>query len=110
MGEDFNSVNVDLSCCNQSLDKNIQDPPKDDSPRLEFQFSWSTSGQHVSSRLFDYHQDDQVTRMLRHFTKHTDSTGTSLFLQMARNKRDAEIYEFGVECTLDIYRGSLPES
>jgi hypothetical protein len=66
--------------------------------------------QRVSSRLFDYHQEDQVTRMLRHFTKDTDSTGTSLFLQMAKDEWNAKNYELGVECTLDIYRGPLPES
>ncbi|KAG2747664.1 hypothetical protein P692DRAFT_20875483 [Suillus brevipes Sb2] len=105
-----NFINVDLSCCNQSLDKNIQDPPNDDSPRLKFQFSWSTKGQRVSSRLFDYHQEDQVTRILRHFTKDTDTTGTSLFLQLAKDEWNTKIYELRVEYTLDIYRGPLPES
>jgi hypothetical protein len=110
IGEDGKIIDVELSHCNQSLDKNIQDSPKDDSPRLKSQFVWSTKGQRVSSRLFDYHQEDQVTRMLRHFTKDTDSTGTSLFLRMSKTELDTELYELGVECTLDIYRGPLPES
>jgi hypothetical protein len=50
--------------------------------------------------------------MLQHLTKDTDSTGTSLFLQMLKDEWDidTEIYELGVEFTLDIYRGPLPES
>ncbi|KAG1738301.1 hypothetical protein EDD22DRAFT_959549 [Suillus occidentalis] len=90
------SIDVDLSYCNQSLDTNIQDSPKDDSPRLKFQFSWYTilngfghviEPSRVSSRLFDYHQEDEVTRMLRHLIKDTDSTGTSLFLRISKKGR-----------------------
>ncbi|KAG1759284.1 hypothetical protein EDD22DRAFT_971712 [Suillus occidentalis] len=110
-GELSNSDVIDIDLyCNQSLKKKIRNSPKDDSPGLKFQFSWSTRGQRVSSRLFDYHQEDQVTRMLQHFTKDTDSTGTTLFLQMSKHEWDAEIYELGVECILDIYRRPLPES
>jgi hypothetical protein len=110
IGEDSKIINADLSYCNQSLDKNIQDSPKNDSPRLEFQFVWSTKGQRVSSCLFDYHQKDQVTRMLQQFTKDTDSTGAYLFLRMSKRGRHAKSHVLGVECTLDIYRGPLPES
>jgi hypothetical protein len=109
IGEVSDIIDVDLSYCDQSLGKNIQDCPKDDIPGLKFQFSWGFIGQRVSSQLFDYHQEDQVTRMLQHLTKDTDSTGTSLFLQMDEWDIDTEIYEFGIEFTLDIYRGPLPE-
>ncbi|KAG1847840.1 hypothetical protein DFJ58DRAFT_915119 [Suillus subalutaceus] len=91
----------------QSLQKDIQDSRQDDSPRLGHYFRWSP-GQRVSSHLFDYHQGDKVTRMLQQLNEDEDSTGTSLFLKMTKNARNAKVFELGVECILDIYRGPLP--
>jgi hypothetical protein len=67
-------------------------------------------GQRVASRLFDYHQEDPIIRMLQHLTKDKDSTGTTFFLRMSKEEQHTKLYERGVEFTLDIYRGPLPES
>ncbi|KAG2361079.1 hypothetical protein BDR07DRAFT_1410804 [Suillus spraguei] len=48
------NISCRLSYCNQSLQKKVQDSPKM-IPRTAF-----------SSRLFDYHQGDEVIRMLQH--------------------------------------------
>jgi len=80
-GSDF--IGADLSCCNQLLQKDIQDSLKDDSPRLKFYFEWGV-GQCVSCCLFDYHQGDEVTRVLQQLTEDKGSAGTSFFLQMTR--------------------------
>ncbi|KAG1732163.1 hypothetical protein EDB19DRAFT_1300261 [Suillus lakei] len=107
-GEVINSsfIGADLSYSNQSLPKEIQDSPKDDSPRLEFFISWR-DGQRVGSRLFDYHQGDKVTGMLRQMFEDKELAGTSLFLQMRRGPYSSQILGHGVECILDIYRGPL---
>ncbi|KAG1889986.1 hypothetical protein F4604DRAFT_1949820 [Suillus subluteus] len=102
-----NYIGGDLLYCNQSLQKDIQDSPKDDFPRLEFRFAWQ-SGQRVSSRLFDYYQGDKVTRMLQQLRKDKDSTVVSHFLQMSKKQWNAKVFEFGVEFILDIYGGPLP--
>jgi ankyrin repeat protein len=100
-------VSVDLSCCNQSLHKDIQDSPQDDSPRLECSFEWER-GQYVSCCLFNYHQEDKVIKMLQQLAEDKDSTGTSLFLQMPKNVLHSEASECVAEFVLDIYRGPLP--
>ncbi|KAG2145231.1 hypothetical protein DEU56DRAFT_198082 [Suillus clintonianus] len=98
------NTRADLSYCNQSVEQEIQNSPKDDSSSLKFDFVW-LRGQRVSSRLFDYHQGDKVTSMLRHLNEDKDSTGTSLFLQMSGNVWNTHsIPEVAV---LDIYRGYL---
>jgi ankyrin repeat protein len=102
-----NFLGANLSCCNQSLQKDTQDTQKDDSPGLELSFSWR-SGQRVSSCLLDYHQGDEVTRILQQLTEDKDSTSTSFFLQMLKRFWNSEVFELGVECILDIYQGPLP--
>ncbi|KAG2361076.1 hypothetical protein BDR07DRAFT_92659 [Suillus spraguei] len=104
---DWNFVSANLSHCNQSPQKKVQDSPKDDSPGLEFSFGWQ-SEQRVCSRLFDYHQGDKVLKMLQRLDEDKDSTGTSLFLQMSKGMFGAEVFKAGVECILDVYRGPLP--
>ncbi|KAG2074678.1 hypothetical protein BDR04DRAFT_1115525 [Suillus decipiens] len=84
----------------------VQDSPKDDPPRLKFQFKWQIK-QHVSSLLFNYHQGNKVIRMLQQLDKDKDLTGTSLFLQVFM-AWDALDFEVGAQCILDIYRGPLP--
>ncbi|KAG1886753.1 hypothetical protein F4604DRAFT_1285484 [Suillus subluteus] len=101
----FNGIDADVSCCNQSLQKDIQDSSQADSPRIVFSFKWRQV-QRVSSRLFDYHQGDKVTRMLQQLAEDKDSTGTSLFLHMSYWTPD--VFKYGVEFMLDIYRGPLP--
>jgi ankyrin repeat protein len=101
----YNFISGDLSCCNQSLQKDIQDSPQDDSPRLELNFVW-IGRQRVLSRLFDYHQEDEDTRMLKQLTEYKDSAGTSLFLQIS--KSDSTVVEHVAEFVLEIYRGLLP--
>ncbi|KAG1721344.1 hypothetical protein EDB19DRAFT_2044402 [Suillus lakei] len=107
-GEVTNSgyIFADLSYSNQSLPKAIQDSPKDDSPRLELDFEWE-HGQRVSSWLFDYRQGDEVTGMLRQMSDDKELAGTSLFLQMAKRPYNSHLFDRGVECILDIYRGPL---
>jgi ankyrin repeat protein len=102
-----NFLGANLSCCNQSLQKDTQDTQKDDSPGLELSFSWR-SGQRVSSCLLDYHQGDEVIRILQQLTEDKDSTSTSFFLQMLKRFWNSEVFELGVECILDIYQGPLP--
>ncbi|KAG2336151.1 hypothetical protein BDR05DRAFT_1015909 [Suillus weaverae] len=82
-------VSVILNGRCQSLQKDIQDSPKDDSRRFDFYFEWD-SGQRVSSRLFDYHQEDEVTKMLQQLSEDTDLIGTSLFLQMLEEEWDTK--------------------
>jgi hypothetical protein len=103
----YNFISGDLSCCNQSLQKDIQDSPQDDSPRLELYFVW-INGQRVFSCLFDYHQEDEDTRMIKQLTEYKDSAGTSLFLQISKDKWDSIVVEHVAEFVLDIYRGLLP--
>ncbi|KAG1862114.1 hypothetical protein DFJ58DRAFT_725529 [Suillus subalutaceus] len=103
---DCKGISVGLSNRNQSLQKDIQDSPIDDFLRLEHYFKWSP-GQRVSSRLFDHHQGDQVTRILQQLTEDKDMTGTSLFLQMTKSEWNTEVFERVVEFVLDIYRGPL---
>ncbi|KAG1856206.1 hypothetical protein C8R48DRAFT_718727 [Suillus tomentosus] len=103
-------IDAELSYCNQSLQKKVQDYPKYDSPRLKIEFLWQ-SGQRVSSRLFDYHQEDEVTRMLQQLTEDEDSTDISLFLELDDPPgpfSEVRVSEF--EYILDIYRGPLPYS
>ncbi|KAG1804443.1 uncharacterized protein BJ212DRAFT_1394146 [Suillus subaureus] len=90
---------------NLSLQKKVQDSPKDGFPGLKFDFEWEQSGRRVSSRLFDYHQGDDVIRMLRQLTQHRDSTGTSFFLQVSEVGQSTAVFERVVKFTLDIYRG-----
>ncbi|KAG2076215.1 hypothetical protein BDR04DRAFT_1149267 [Suillus decipiens] len=105
----WQSTNADLSYCNQLLQKKVQDSPKDDHPGLKFNFAWGQRRQRVSSRLFDYHQGDKVTRMLRQLSEDKDSdTGTSLFLQVSPDIRSFFVLENVVEFILAIYRGPLP--
>ncbi|KAG2076221.1 hypothetical protein BDR04DRAFT_1090139 [Suillus decipiens] len=101
----YNSIRANLSYRNQSLQKIVQDSPKDDS--LRFELYWQIE-QRVSSRLFDYHQGDKVIRMLQQLDEDKDSTGTSLFLQMTQGIFSTDAFKIGVECILDIYRGPLP--
>jgi len=113
IGEDlrgrlYQLISADLSYCNRSRQKKIQDSLKHDSPALKFNFLWRQNGQRVSSRLFDYHQGDKVTRMLQQLTEGEDSTGTSLFLQVSMDKQSIEVFQRVVEFTLVIYRGPLP--
>jgi hypothetical protein len=103
----YGFIGGDLSCCNQSLQKDIQDSPQDDSPRLELDFACILE-QRVFSRLFDYHQEDEVTRMLQQLTEYKDSAGTSLFLQISKDKSSSVAFEHVAEFVLDIYRGPLP--
>lgn len=100
-------IDAKLSYCNQSLQKKVQDYPKYDSPKLNIELVWK-SGQRVSSRLFDYHQEDEVTRMLQQLTEDEDSTGTSLFLEWS--DLGGPFSEVCVSYILDIYRGPLPYS
>lgn len=106
-------IDAKLSYCNQSLQKKVQDYPKYDSPRLKIEFLWE-SGQRVSSRLFDYHQEDEVTRMLQQLNEGEDSTGTSLFLELfdplMPNTAYGKLCFSELEYILDIYRGPLPYS
>ncbi|KAG1751894.1 hypothetical protein EDB19DRAFT_1206608 [Suillus lakei] len=99
----YQIISADLSYGNQSLPKEIHDDP----PRLEFDFSWG-DGKRVSSCLFDYHQGDKVTRMLRQMTEDLkELAGTSLFLQMT-DGFFGHVQDLGaLECILDIYRGPL---
>ncbi|KAG1819006.1 uncharacterized protein BJ212DRAFT_1298302 [Suillus subaureus] len=106
---DYDVISADFSCYNQSLQKDIQDSLQDDSPILECCFRLSP-GQRVSSRLFDYHQGDEVTRMLQQLTEDKDSTCTSLFLQMTKDVSYTEVFELAVEFVLDIYRGYYKRS
>ncbi|KAG1818679.1 uncharacterized protein BJ212DRAFT_1346887 [Suillus subaureus] len=99
-------VGVDLSCCHQSFQKDIRNPPKDRPLELGFVFAW-IRGQHASSWLFGYHQNNVVTRMLQQLSDDKDSTGTSLFLRMHKNERNTEVFELGIEFILDVYRGPL---
>ncbi|KAG2138361.1 ankyrin repeat-containing domain protein [Suillus clintonianus] len=63
--EDFcNNIRADY----QSLQNKIQDSPKDDSLRLKIDISYFNC-QHVYSRLFDYHQGDEVSSTLRQMTE-----------------------------------------
>ncbi|KAG1772939.1 hypothetical protein EV702DRAFT_1245597 [Suillus placidus] len=105
----YNVGHADLSYCNQSLQKDIQDSPKDDSRRFNFYFEWNR-GQRVSSRLFDYHQENQVTSMLQQLSEDKDSIGTSLFIQMPKDVWNTKAFELGFWCILDIYRSPLPQS
>ncbi|KAG1886755.1 hypothetical protein F4604DRAFT_1917583 [Suillus subluteus] len=104
----FNGITADLSCCNQSLQKDIQDSAKNDSPRLWCPF-WGSEGR-VSSCTFrvDSRQGDTFTRMLQQLTEDKDSTGTSLFLHRFKDKWETDGFEHGVGFVLDIYRGPLP--
>ncbi|KAG1836889.1 hypothetical protein DFJ58DRAFT_749655 [Suillus subalutaceus] len=104
----YKYFSADLSYCNQSLQKDIQDSPKDDSSRLKLHFLWESGKNHVCSRLFDYHQEAKVTRMLQHLNEDKDSIGTSVFLQTSEDERNTEVFKLGVEFILDIYRGPLP--
>ncbi|KAG2039746.1 hypothetical protein BDR03DRAFT_951107 [Suillus americanus] len=103
----YNDIKANLSYRNQSLQTDIQDSPRDDSLTPDFIFTWQ-SGKRVSSCLLDYYRAVKVTRMLQQLTKDKDWTGISLFLQMSKKQRDAEVFELGVEFMLDIYRGPLP--
>ncbi|KAG2340434.1 hypothetical protein BDR05DRAFT_1002613 [Suillus weaverae] len=105
----YSAIGANLSYCNKSLQKGIQDSPKDDSPRLSTYFKWDI-GQRVSSRLFDYRQEDKVTRMLQQLSEDKDSIGTSLLLQIPKKEWNTKAFELGFECILDIYRGPLPHS
>ncbi|KAG1771903.1 hypothetical protein EV702DRAFT_1201783 [Suillus placidus] len=87
--------------------KDIQDSPKDDSRRFKLYFYWE-SGQHVSSHLFN--RLSSRRQCYQGATADNDSTGTPLFLKMSEHFLTAEIFELGVECILDIYRGPLPQS
>jgi ankyrin repeat protein len=98
-------ISGDLSCCNQSLEKDIQDFPQDDSPRFTLNFGWSRR-QRVSSLLFDYHQGDKDTKMLQQLTEYKDSAG--IFLQMFKAEWSGEVFEHVAEFVLDMYRGPLP--
>jgi hypothetical protein len=100
-------INADLSCCNQSVQKDIQDSPQDDSPRLELYFQWGCR-QRVSSCLFNYHQGDEVFRMVQQLTEDKDSTGTSFFLQMFKAEWSGKVFEHVAEFVLNMYRGPLP--
>lgn len=106
ISEGYNFISADLSYCDQSLQKHIRDSPKNNSLRLKL-YTMQGRGQRVASRLFDYHQEDKVTRMLNHLTEDKDSTGTSLFLQISADEWNAEILELGVQFVLDIYKGPL---
>lgn len=102
----YNFISADLSYCDQSLQKDIRDSPKNNSLGLKL-YTTQTRGQRVASRLFDYHEEDKVTRMLNHLTEDKDPTGTSLFLRISTDEWNAEILELGVEFVLDIYKGPL---
>ncbi|KAG1733700.1 hypothetical protein EDB19DRAFT_2041132 [Suillus lakei] len=103
----YMAIPADVSYGNQSSQKEIQDFPTDDSPKLSLTFSWEV-GQRVSSCLFNYHQGDKVTTMLRHMSEDRDLAGTSIFLQMTeRGYKGFHVLDLGVECVLDIYRGPL---
>lgn len=106
ISEGYNFISADLSYCDQSLQKDIRDSPKSNSLGLKL-YTTQTRGQRVASRLFDYHEEDKVTRMLNHLTEDKDSTGTSLFLRISTDEWNAEILELGVEFVLDIYKGPL---
>ncbi|KAG0699158.1 hypothetical protein DFH29DRAFT_61721 [Suillus ampliporus] len=85
----------------------------------KFTLEWMDASyyQRVSSRLFDYHQGDEVTRMLLQLVEDKDSPGASLFLQMRSQPErrfglsaSTRAFPIGVETveyTLDIYRGPV---
>ncbi|KAG0691812.1 hypothetical protein DFH29DRAFT_1010121 [Suillus ampliporus] len=82
----------------------------------KFTLEWMDASyyQRVSSRLFDYHQGDEVTRMLLQLVEDKDSPGASLFLQMRSQPErrfglsaSTRAFPIGVEYTLDIYRGPV---
>ncbi|KAG2124662.1 hypothetical protein DEU56DRAFT_591797 [Suillus clintonianus] len=99
------SLEADLSRGKSSLQSNTQSSPRNDElATLKCRFSRLRYYQKTCSRLFDYHQGDAVTSMLRQLTQEKDSTGDSLFLQMTF-QTDDKVYDH--DYTLDIYRGPL---
>ncbi|KAG2361082.1 hypothetical protein BDR07DRAFT_1410806 [Suillus spraguei] len=93
-----NLIHANLSYCNQSLQKKVQDSRKYDSPGPWFCFEWR-SELRASSWFY---------QVLQQLDEDKDSTGTSLFLQIFKEEWNAEVFEVGVECILDVYRGPLP--